>query len=108
MEEKNLQEQGHCEEEKLTPRSADEKQLLMNRLKRIEGQVRGLQKMVSDDRYCVDVLVQISAVQAALKKVGYSMLERHTKTCVAGAIKEGEGEHHIDELMKVVKQFSNS
>ena len=88
------------------PRTEDEKQQLINRLKRVEGQVRGLQKMVEDDRYCVDVLIQLSAVQAALKKVGYSLLERHTKTCVAGAIKEGHGDHHIDELLKVIQQFS--
>ncbi|MFC7395363.1 metal-sensing transcriptional repressor [Scopulibacillus cellulosilyticus] len=88
------------------PRSEQEKKQIVNRLKRIEGQVRGLQKMVEDDRYCVDILIQISAIQAALKKAGYSLLERHTKTCVASAIKEGEGEHHIDELMKVIQQFS--
>ncbi len=87
-------------------RSDEEKQLMQNRLKRIEGQIRGLQKMVGEDRYCVDVLVQISAVQAALKKVGYTLLERHTKTCVSQAVKEGEGEHHIEELMKVIQQFS--
>ncbi|MGA9288657.1 MAG: metal-sensing transcriptional repressor [Anaerobacillus sp.] len=83
-----------------------EKQLLQNRLKRIEGQIRGLQKMVVEDRYCVDVLVQLSAVQAALKKVGYTLLEHHTKTCVAQAVNEGEGEQHIEELMKVIQQFS--
>lgn len=88
------------------PRTHDEKDQLVNRLKRIEGQVRGLQKMIEDDRYCVDILVQISAIQAALKKVGFNLLERHTKTCVSGAIKEGDGEHHIDELMKVIQQFS--
>ncbi|GGE34041.1 transcriptional regulator [Pullulanibacillus camelliae] len=88
------------------PRSDEEKQRMINRLKRIEGQVRGLQKMVEDDRYCVDILIQLSAVQAALKKVGFSVMERHTKTCVAGAIREGNGEHHIDELLKVMQQFS--
>ncbi|MDP4549612.1 metal-sensing transcriptional repressor [Alkalihalobacillus macyae] len=87
-------------------RTEEEKQQLQNRLKRIEGQIRGIQKMVGDDRYCVDILIQISAIQAALKKVGYSLLERHTKTCVASAIKEGNGDHHIDELMKVIQQFS--
>ena len=88
------------------PRSETEKQKLTNRLKRIEGQVRGLQKMIEDDRYCVDVLIQLSAIQAALKKVGYSLIERHTKMCVSKAIREGDGENSIDELMKVVQQFS--
>jgi CsoR family transcriptional regulator, copper-sensing transcriptional repressor len=87
-------------------RTEEEKQLLQNRLKRVEGQIRGIQKMVGDDRYCVDILIQLSAIQAALKKVGYSLLEKHTKTCVANSIKEGTGDHHIDELMKVIQQFS--
>lgn len=88
------------------PRTEDEKQLLQNRLKRIEGQIRGIQKMVGEDRYCVDILIQISAIQAALDKVGFSLLERHSKTCVASAIQEGNGDEHIDELMKVIKQFT--
>ncbi|HET7627455.1 MAG TPA: metal-sensing transcriptional repressor [Bacillales bacterium] len=87
-------------------RSEEEKQQLTNRLKRIEGQVRGLQKMIEDDRYCVDILVQLSAINAALKKVGFSLMERHTKTCVTDAIQSGNGEAHISELMKVIQQFS--
>lgn len=62
--------------------------------------------MIEDDRYCVDVLIQISAIQAALKKAGYSLLERHAKTCVSSAVKQGDGDHHIDELLKVFQQFS--
>lgn len=88
------------------PRTNDEKQQLLNRLKRVEGQVRGLQKMIEEDRYCVDVLIQMSAIQSALKRVGFNLIERHTKTCVTNAIEEGNGEHHIDELMKVMQQFS--
>ncbi len=88
------------------PRTEEEKQQLQNRLKQIEGQIRGIQKMVSDDRYCVDILIQLSAIQAALKKVGYTLLERHTKTCVSSSIKDGDGDHHIEELMKVIQQFS--
>ncbi|WP_430791159.1 metal-sensing transcriptional repressor [Virgibacillus flavescens] len=90
----------------ITPRSVDEKQALVNRLKRIEGQVRGIQKMVEEDRYCVDVLVQISAINAALKKVGFTMMERHTKHCVSHAVQSGEGVEAIEELMDVMKQFS--
>ncbi|WP_153464219.1 metal-sensing transcriptional repressor [Halobacillus sp. SY10] len=88
------------------PRTVQEKEAVMNRLKRIEGQVRGIQKMVEEDRYCVDILIQISAINKALNKVGHSLLERHTHHCVASAIKNGEGEKAIDELMKVVQQFS--
>src|SRR5699024_11829826 len=75
----------------ITPRTDTEKQAVINRLKRIEGQVRGIQKMVEKDRYCIDILVQISAINAALKKVGLSVGERHMKHCVSHAVKSGEG-----------------
>ncbi|QGH37031.1 metal-sensing transcriptional repressor [Gracilibacillus salitolerans] len=88
------------------PRSKAEIQATVNRLKRIEGQVRGIQKMIEEDRYCVDVLVQISAINAALKKVGYSITERHIKHCVSDAILSGDGDETIEELMEVMKQFS--
>lgn len=94
------------EKKPVKSRTTDEKQAVVNRLKRIEGQVRGIQKMVEEDRYCVDVLVQISAIDAALKKVGFSMMERHTKHCVSHAVQSGEGDEAIDELMDVIKQFS--
>lgn len=87
------------------PRTLEEKRKIMNRLKRVEGQVRGVEKMVDDDRYCVDILIQLSAVHAALDKIGFSILERHTKSCVAKAIEEGHGEEQINELLKVVKQL---
>lgn len=90
----------------ITPRTDDEKQAVVNRLKRIEGQVRGIQKMIEEDRYCVDILVQISAINAALKKVGFTVAERHTKHCVSHAVKAGEGDAAIDELMGILKQFS--
>lgn len=90
----------------VTPRTDDEKQAVINRLKRIEGQVRGIQKMVEEDRYCADILVQISAINAALKKVGFTVAERHTKHCVSHAVKEGKGEEAIDELMDIMKHFS--
>lgn len=88
------------------PRSDEEKAKVINRLKRIEGQVRGIQKMIEEDRYCVDVLVQVSATNAALKKVGLNLLQRHTNHCVSGAIKSGNGEDAIEELLKVFEQFS--
>ncbi|WP_281392410.1 metal-sensing transcriptional repressor [Salicibibacter cibi] len=88
------------------PRTQDEMDKVNNRLKRIEGQVRGIQKMVEDDRYCVDILVQISAIQSALDNVGFAITERHIKHCVSDAIKQGEGKETIEELMTVLKQFS--
>lgn len=81
----------------------DEKILV--RLKKIEGQVRGIQKMVEDDRYCVDILTQIAAVRAALNQVGMSVLKRHTHGCVKRAIQSGEGDPIIEELMDVMKLF---
>ena len=65
-----------------------------------------IQSMVEEDRYCVDILVQISAIQSALKNVGLAVTERHVKHCVTDAIQNGEGEEMIDELMSVLKQFS--
>ncbi|ENH98055.1 hypothetical protein J416_02389 [Gracilibacillus halophilus YIM-C55.5] len=90
----------------IKPRTQDEKQKVINRLKRIEGQVRGIQNMVEEDRYCVDILVQINAIQSALKNVGFTVTERHLNHCVTHAIKEGDGQETIEELMNVMKQFS--
>jgi DNA-binding FrmR family transcriptional regulator len=89
-----------------TPRADDEKKDLINRLKRVEGQVRGIQKMVEEDRYCVDILIQISAIQAALKKAGFEITEHHVKHCVSDAVTTGEGNEAIEELMAVMKQFT--
>ncbi|WP_044892957.1 metal-sensing transcriptional repressor [Bacillus alveayuensis] len=101
---------SHCEENninaKMVPRTEEEIERIIKRLKRIEGQVRGVQKMVEDNRYCIDILVQISAINAALKKVGLNLLERHANHCVSKAICEGNGEESIRELMDVIKQFS--
>lgn len=91
---------------KQTPRSDVEQKAMINRLKRIEGQVRGLQNMIADDRYCLDILVQISAVNAALKRVGFSLMEKHTKHCVTNAVKSGDGDEAFEELIEVLKQFS--
>jgi DNA-binding FrmR family transcriptional regulator len=80
--------------------TATKEQLLM-RLRRIEGQVRGIQGMVEDDRYCIDVLTQINAVQAALDKVALGLLDEHARHCVMGA----DGAEQIDktdELMAAV------
>ena len=88
------------------PRTKDEKQAVINRLKRIEGQVRGIQKMVEEDRYCMDILVQISATGSALKQVRFSVSERHMKHCVHNAIQSGEGAEMIEELLGVMKQLT--
>ena len=77
------------------------KDQLLKRLKRIEGQVRGIEGMVQDERYCIDVITQISAVQAALDKVALGLLDEHAQHCVMGA-KPGEQADKTDELMAAV------
>lgn len=91
------------------PYAADKDELLA-RLRRIEGQVRGIQRMITDDTYCVDVLTQISAVVSGMEKVGLRLLREHMKGCVSDAIaSKGPGdpkaEEKIDEVVKVVERF---
>jgi DNA-binding FrmR family transcriptional regulator len=78
------------------------KDQLLTRLKRIEGQVRGIQGMVEDDRYCIDVLTQISAIQAALDKVALGLLDDHARHCVVGGAAEGTPEERTAEMMAAV------
>ena len=82
------------------------KDVLIKRLNRIEGQVRGVTKMITEDRYCVDVLNQISALQSALDAVAMRLLENHTHGCMQGAIKSGKGNAAINELMVVLRRFA--
>ena len=77
------------------------KEQLLKRLARVEGQLRGVAKMVEEDRYCIDVLTQISAIQAALDKVALGLLDDHAAHCVLGAA-EGERAEKTDELMAAV------
>jgi DNA-binding FrmR family transcriptional regulator len=84
---------------------AASKDQLQTRLRRIEGQVRGVQKMVEQDRYCIDVLTQISAIQAALDKVALGLLDGHARTCVIGADDELQAER-TDELMAAIGRLT--
>ena len=84
-------------------RSDKEYKDLMNRLKRIEGQVRGLQNMLENDAYCPDILIQVSAVNSALKSFSKTLLASHMKTCVVDDIREGR-EEVIDELVKTLQK----
>jgi DNA-binding FrmR family transcriptional regulator len=79
---------------------------LARRLNRIEGQVRGLNKMVEEDRYCVDILTQIAAVRSALDSVALQLLRDHTHGCVQDAIRSGKGDPAIGELFAVVEKFA--
>ncbi|SDD71115.1 metal-sensitive transcriptional regulator [Sporomusa acidovorans] len=79
---------------------------IKKRLKRIGGQINGIEKMVDERRYCVDVLQQIMAARAALNQVALIMLESHTKSCVVTAIKENRTDETIDELISVLSKFT--
>ena len=79
---------------------SEQKDALVKRLKRIEGQVRGLQKVVEDERYCIDILTQLAAVTAALDGVGLRVMEDHVRHCV----REG-GDEKVDELMNAVERL---
>ena len=84
---------------------------LLTRLRRIEGQVGGLRRMLEDDAYCVDVLLQISAAQGALGKVGHILLESHIRHCVREAFASGDAgarDQKIDELMEVFSRYGGT
>jgi len=80
------------------------KDQLLARLRRIEGQIRGIEGMVEDDRYCIDILTQISAAQAALDKVALGLLDGHAHTCVIGT-KPSEQDERTDEMMAAVARL---
>jgi len=81
------------------------KEQLNDRLARIEGQVRGIQRMVDEDRYCIDVLTQISAVQAALDKVALGLVDDHTRSCVLGAGSDELRADRTEELMAALARL---
>ena len=87
------------------------KDALIKRLHRIEGQVRGVERMVNEDRYCIDILTQIGATMTALESVGLKVLDQHVSHCVAGAIASGdpdEAKAKTDELLAAVQRFSKA
>ena len=85
------------------------KDQLLKRLRRIEGQVGGIERMVEDDRYCIDVLTQIAAVNTALESLAFKILDDHVNHCVAGALASGdpvEAETKSKELLEAVHRFA--
>jgi CsoR family transcriptional regulator, copper-sensing transcriptional repressor len=88
-----------------------DKEALVHRLHRIEGQVRGIEKMVEEDRYCIDVLTQISAVTTALESLAFRILDDHVNHCVAGALASGdpaEAGAKSKELLEAVHRFART
>ncbi len=87
------------------------KDQLTNRLRRIEGQVRGIEKMVDDDRYCIDILTQVGAVRTALESLALEILEDHVNHCVADALASGDADKAAakrDELLAAVARFAKT
>lgn len=78
---------------------------LLIRLKKIEGQIQGLQRMLQEDKHCVDVLIQIAAARGALDRVGMIIFENHTRGCLEKALEEGNQEEMIAELVNVLRKF---
>lgn len=89
------------------PRTDDDRAALLRRLRRIEGQVRGIAKMVEDERYCIDILTQLSAVRAAVDKVGLEVIGEHVRHCVVHA-PEGERDERARELAGALGRFVGS
>jgi CsoR family transcriptional regulator, copper-sensing transcriptional repressor len=88
---------------------AEDKEALVRRLHRIEGQVRGIERMIEEDRYCIDVLTQIAAVNTALESFAFKVLDDHVNHCVAGALASGdpvEAETKSKELLDAVHRFA--
>ena len=87
------------------------KEQIVKRLHRIEGQVRGIERMVEDDRYCIDVLTQIAAVNTALESLAFRILDEHVRHCVAGALASGdpaEADEKSRELLEAVQRFTRT
>jgi DNA-binding FrmR family transcriptional regulator len=89
---------------------ADDKDKIQARLRRIEGQVRGVQRMVDEDQYCVDILTQISAIMSALRTAGMIVLEDHVRGCVVGTCRHGHEnkDEIVSELMQAIARFTKS
>jgi DNA-binding FrmR family transcriptional regulator len=88
-----------------------DKDALIRRLHRIEGQVRGVERMVEEDRYCIDILTQIAAANTALESLAFTILDQHVRHCVAGALSSGDEENarvKTEELLEAVHRFART
>lgn len=94
-----------CCKNKKTVRSKDEKKKINNRLNRIEGQVKGIKKMVAEDKYCNDILIQLSAIESSIKSLSMYILENHLYSCITASIEKNDTEV-VDELMSLFKRFN--
>ena len=85
---------------------AMDKEALLARLRRVEGQVRGLQRMIDEDQYCIDVLTQVNSAVAALRAVGIGLLDDHVRHCVRDSIHADGGDEKVEELVSAVARFA--
>jgi DNA-binding FrmR family transcriptional regulator len=88
-----------------------DKDAIVKRLHRVEGQVRGIERMVEDDRYCIDILTQIAAVNTALESLAFKILDEHVRHCVAGAFASGDeadASVKTEELLEAVRRFART
>ncbi len=94
----------NCCEEKKTERSEEDKKILISRINRIEGQMRGIASMIENDRYCDDVLIQLSAIDKSIKSLANVLLEKHMKSCVKDNLLNGN-DKVLDEIVDLFKRF---
>ena len=85
-------------------RYAQDKPSLQSRMRKIEGQAKGIQRMIEDDRYCIDIVQQLTALAAAIDEVSLLILESHIEGCVSDAIRDQHGEDRIKELMEMIRK----
>ena len=98
-------EKCHCaERKKLKPRDEAEKKALISRLNRMEGQIKGIRNMLLEDRYCVDIITQVSSVSSALKAFSKELLQRHISSCVVEEIQDGK-EDAVEDLCELIKKI---
>lgn len=93
-----------CCRHKSTPRSDESKKIIENRINRLTGQLGGIKKMIDEDRYCGDILIQLSAAESALQNLSYIILQEHLESCVAEDIKNGNNEI-ISETIELIRKI---
>ncbi len=94
-----------CCNKKTTHRGEDEKKIINNRISRIEGQLKGIKKMIQEDAYCNDVLIQLSAIESSIKSLSNHILENHLYSCVTRDLENGKVET-LDEIISLFKRFN--
>lgn len=89
----------------MNEKNYETKEDMLKRLRRIEGQVKGIEKMIEEEKYCADILIQVAAVRAAINKVGNLILEKHSLTCIQNAVSCEDKEKALSELAKTMQSF---